>query len=203
MKIPCALVTAAMLATATPAHAQQLDLSTITCKEFLEMSKENVGLILMWMAVFPHLIEVDDWRRILVGVIAGRQAQRLLHEESDRRPDHGGGRDDCGIVQVQDTTSAHSRASGNPEPFVSGSPLELARRLDRGRGRADDSASFSRPRERQRADQEHQPDCAGEDRQHANPAHHAGLAHAQADPVVATISVTRPDRDDARYVDGA
>jgi acid stress chaperone HdeB len=50
VKILSAIVTAAMLAAASPAHAQKVDLSTITCKQFLEMSKENIGLILMWMA---------------------------------------------------------------------------------------------------------------------------------------------------------
>lgn len=50
MKIFSAIVTAAMLAAATPAQSQKLDLSTITCKQFLEMSKDNISLILMWMA---------------------------------------------------------------------------------------------------------------------------------------------------------
>jgi acid stress chaperone HdeB len=34
---------------ATPASAQVLDLSTIKCKEFVESSKETIGLILMWL----------------------------------------------------------------------------------------------------------------------------------------------------------
>ena len=50
MKIFSTIVTAAVLAAATPVQAQKVDLSTISCKQFLEMNKESVGLILMWMA---------------------------------------------------------------------------------------------------------------------------------------------------------
>jgi acid stress chaperone HdeB len=50
VKIFNATAIAAVLVAATPAQAQKVDLSTITCKQFLEMNKESVGLILMWMA---------------------------------------------------------------------------------------------------------------------------------------------------------
>lgn len=50
MKILSAIVTAAVFATATPVQAQKVDLSTITCQQFLDMNKESIGLILMWMA---------------------------------------------------------------------------------------------------------------------------------------------------------
>ena len=40
---------AAALLAATPAKAEKLDLSTITCKKFLEYSKENIGLLLTWL----------------------------------------------------------------------------------------------------------------------------------------------------------
>ena len=46
------LSTAAVLWAAQPVHAQQLDLSTIKCKEFLDSGKETIGLILMWMEGF-------------------------------------------------------------------------------------------------------------------------------------------------------
>ena len=52
-------------------------------------------------------------------------------------------------------------------------------------------AAFSRPRRRQRADQQQQAEQAGEHRQHADAAHHAGVAHLQADPVVALEGVAR------------
>ena len=50
MKILSAIVTAVVLAAAMPAQAQKVDLSTITCKQFLEMNRESISLILMWMA---------------------------------------------------------------------------------------------------------------------------------------------------------
>jgi acid stress chaperone HdeB len=43
------LLLAATLVAAAPASAQVLDLSTIKCKEFVESSKETIGLILMWL----------------------------------------------------------------------------------------------------------------------------------------------------------
>ena len=49
MKKLLVLLAAAALLSPLPARAQQLDLSTITCKEFIGSSKENIGLILMWM----------------------------------------------------------------------------------------------------------------------------------------------------------
>jgi acid stress chaperone HdeB len=53
---------------AMPAHAQKIDLSTLTCKQFLETSKDHVGLILMWLAGFyaeedsPPIIDVDKMK---------------------------------------------------------------------------------------------------------------------------------------------
>ena len=43
-------VLAPILAAITPAQAQKVDLSTITCKQFIEMRQESISLILMWMA---------------------------------------------------------------------------------------------------------------------------------------------------------
>lgn len=40
---------AAALFAPLPAKAEKLDLSTITCKKFLEYSKENIGLLLTWL----------------------------------------------------------------------------------------------------------------------------------------------------------
>jgi acid stress chaperone HdeB len=53
---------------AMPAHAQKVDLSTVTCKQFLESSKENIGLILMWLTGFyadedaPPIIDFDKMK---------------------------------------------------------------------------------------------------------------------------------------------
>lgn len=47
-KLSVLLVVAALLSP-LPAQAQQLDLSTVTCKDFVSSDKETIGLILMWM----------------------------------------------------------------------------------------------------------------------------------------------------------
>jgi acid stress chaperone HdeB len=68
VKILSAIVTAVVLAAATPAHAQKVDLSTITCKQFLEMNRESVSLILMWMAGYysdqdaPPIVDFDKMK---------------------------------------------------------------------------------------------------------------------------------------------
>ena len=56
MKIFSAIVIAALLAAATPTQAQKVDLSTITCKQYLEMKQESVSLILMWMEAIRRTI---------------------------------------------------------------------------------------------------------------------------------------------------
>ncbi|MDO9410957.1 MAG: HdeA/HdeB family chaperone [Pseudolabrys sp.] len=47
-KLSFMLVAAALLSP-LPAQAQQLDLSTVTCKDFVTSDKETIGLILMWL----------------------------------------------------------------------------------------------------------------------------------------------------------
>jgi acid stress chaperone HdeB len=59
-----ALVVAA-LALAAPAAAEKIDLSTITCKKFVESSKEEIGYILAWLDAYykdendPPIIDTD------------------------------------------------------------------------------------------------------------------------------------------------
>ncbi len=68
MKIFSAFVVAVALLTSPPAQAQKLDLSTITCKDFIESSKENIGLILMWLAGYysdeddPPVVDFDKMK---------------------------------------------------------------------------------------------------------------------------------------------
>ena len=50
MKALLILTVAVSLGVATPARAQQLDLSTVKCSEFVASGKETIGLILMWLA---------------------------------------------------------------------------------------------------------------------------------------------------------
>jgi acid stress chaperone HdeB len=48
-----------------PAHAQRLDLSTLTCKQFIDSKKETIGLLLMWLHGYlndddsPPVIDFD------------------------------------------------------------------------------------------------------------------------------------------------
>jgi acid stress chaperone HdeB len=65
MKVLLGIVTALALATATPASADKLDLSKVTCKQFLESGKENIGLVLMWLHGYwteedaPPIVDFD------------------------------------------------------------------------------------------------------------------------------------------------
>lgn len=80
-----ALLISATLACVAPATAQKVDLSTITCKQFLTSSKENIGLILMWMTGYyadqeaPPVIDFDKMKSD-----AGKVA-----EYCSTNPDHG------------------------------------------------------------------------------------------------------------------
>ncbi len=49
MKKLSVLLAAAALLSPLPAQAQQLDLATVTCKDFISSDKETIGLILMWL----------------------------------------------------------------------------------------------------------------------------------------------------------
>ena len=68
MKLLSAILIAAALATAMPAQAQKLDLTTITCKQFLDMNQDNISLILMWMAGYyseedaPAIVDLDKMK---------------------------------------------------------------------------------------------------------------------------------------------
>ncbi len=70
MKSPLTLaaVLTAALCAATPAQAERLDLSTIKCKDFVSSARENIGLILMWLAGYysdddaPPVVDFDKMR---------------------------------------------------------------------------------------------------------------------------------------------
>lgn len=49
MKKLSMMLVAAGLFAALPARAQQLDLSTVSCKDFIASDKETIGFILMWL----------------------------------------------------------------------------------------------------------------------------------------------------------
>jgi acid stress chaperone HdeB len=68
VKILSAVLIAVAIACASPAQAQKVDLSTITCKQFLEMNQESISLILMWMAGYysdedaPPIVDFDKMK---------------------------------------------------------------------------------------------------------------------------------------------
>jgi acid stress chaperone HdeB len=49
VKLRHALIAAAMLIYAAPAHAQVLDLSTLKCGEFLKSGKDAIAYIVIWL----------------------------------------------------------------------------------------------------------------------------------------------------------
>ena len=60
-------LTVCLVSLTTPASAQRLDLSTLTCKDFIASKKENIGLILMWLHGYmndddsPPIIDFDKF----------------------------------------------------------------------------------------------------------------------------------------------
>jgi acid stress chaperone HdeB len=52
VKTISAILVALSLVAAAPASAQRLDLSKVTCKEFLESGERTMGMILMWLTGF-------------------------------------------------------------------------------------------------------------------------------------------------------
>lgn len=66
-KLSAVLVAVSLLACA-PAHAQKLDLTVMTCKQFIESSTEHIGLILMWLSGFytdeddPPIVDIDKMK---------------------------------------------------------------------------------------------------------------------------------------------
>jgi acid stress chaperone HdeB len=84
MKQVLTLIVAAVLLSALPARAEQLDLSTVKCKAFLESSKENVSLVLMWLEGYyseedaPPAVDFDRM---------GENSKKL-GEYCGKNPDH-------------------------------------------------------------------------------------------------------------------
>jgi acid stress chaperone HdeB len=56
---------AASLVTMTPAAGQKLDLSTVTCKQFLDSGERTMSMVLMWITGFftdedePPVVDFD------------------------------------------------------------------------------------------------------------------------------------------------
>jgi acid stress chaperone HdeB len=69
---------------AAPAQAQQVDLSTITCKKFFEYSKDNLSIMLMWLDGYyaeddaPPVVDFDKMT----------ENAKKLGEYCGKNPDH-------------------------------------------------------------------------------------------------------------------
>jgi acid stress chaperone HdeB len=67
MKFFAGFLITAMVACGSPAFAEDIDLSTWTCKKFLTADKETIGIILTWLDGFykdeddPPVIETDKF----------------------------------------------------------------------------------------------------------------------------------------------
>jgi acid stress chaperone HdeB len=63
------MLTVALALTVLPAQAQRVDLSTLTCQEFVDSKKETIGLLLMWLHGYlndddsPPIIDFDKIMR--------------------------------------------------------------------------------------------------------------------------------------------
>jgi len=68
------------LLTLAPARAEKIDLSTMTCKQFLSIDKEEMGIILTWLDAYykgdddPPVIDTDKFTRN-AGKLGGYCAQ--------------------------------------------------------------------------------------------------------------------------------
>lgn len=69
MRILLAAGIAAVTAFAAPAFAANVDLSTITCKQFLGLSKDNIAVYITWLDGYykneddPPVIDFDSFQK--------------------------------------------------------------------------------------------------------------------------------------------
>ena len=60
-----AIMATAFLLAASPAHAQKIDLTKMTCKQFLESSSEQITAIITWLSGYyadeddPAIVDFD------------------------------------------------------------------------------------------------------------------------------------------------
>ena len=80
MRVLCATVLTAILATASSASAQVLDLSTITCKNFFEGPETRISYVMTWLDAYyrdedsPPVIDFDKMKAD--GVKLGEYCQK-------------------------------------------------------------------------------------------------------------------------------
>jgi acid stress chaperone HdeB len=67
MKVFAGLLAAGMFVSCAPAFAEDIDLSTMKCSQFLSSDKESIGVILTWLDGYykdqddPPVIETDKF----------------------------------------------------------------------------------------------------------------------------------------------
>jgi acid stress chaperone HdeB len=80
MRILCATLLGAILATASSASAQVVDLSTITCKNFFEGPESRISYVMTWLDAYyrdedsPPVIDFDKMKSD--GVKLGEYCQK-------------------------------------------------------------------------------------------------------------------------------
>ncbi len=84
MKKLLILSTAAMIAAATPVQAQQLDMSTVKCRDFVSSSTDNIGLMLMWLQGYYS----DEDASPIVDFDKMKKDAGKLGEYCAKHPDH-------------------------------------------------------------------------------------------------------------------
>jgi acid stress chaperone HdeB len=84
MKKLIILLTAATLSAAAPANAQQLDMATVKCRDFVSSSKENIALMLMWLQGYYS----DEDASPIVDFDKMKKDAQKLGEYCAKNPDH-------------------------------------------------------------------------------------------------------------------
>ncbi|HVZ51440.1 MAG TPA: HdeA/HdeB family chaperone [Pseudolabrys sp.] len=84
MKILAMLTAAAFMCAAVPAQAQQLDLATVKCKDFVSSDQQTIGLILMWLE--GYYSESDA--KPVVDFDVMKENGSKLGEYCGKNPDH-------------------------------------------------------------------------------------------------------------------
>lgn len=83
--LPCInMCLVASVLTVLPAKAEQLDLSTVKCKEFFEAGKENISFILMWLEGY-----YSEDEKPIVDFDKMKENGTKLGEYCAKNPDHG------------------------------------------------------------------------------------------------------------------
>jgi len=73
-----------MLSATIPAQSQQLDMSTVKCRDFVSSSKENIALMLMWLQGLlqrPGRLPIIDFDQM-------QKDAAKLGEYCAKKPDH-------------------------------------------------------------------------------------------------------------------